>query len=65
MLKLIRKDDKKMNKIKRLEFIKIRGYLKFKRLSQMCKFFNIKLDDMLGTELDKLDILLSKENKNE
>ncbi len=54
-----------MNKIKRLEFIKIRGYPKFKRLSQMCKFFNIKLDDMLGTELDKLDILLSKENKNE
>lgn len=54
-----------MNKITRLQFIKIRGLSKFKRLAQMCKFFNIKLDDMLGTELDKLDILLSKENKNE
>lgn len=65
MLKLIRKEYKKMNKITRLQFIKIRGLSKFKRLAQMCKFFNIKLDDMLGTELDKLDILLSKENKNE
>lgn len=65
MLKLIRKENKKMSKkMKRKEFIRIRGYLCYKRLSKLCQFFNIKLDDMLENSIDKLDILLRKDNKN-
>ncbi len=44
--------------IKRTEFIKNRGYFNYKRLAKLCKFFDIKLDDMLEKSLDTLDILL-------
>lgn len=46
--------------ITRIEFIKNRGYLNYKRLTKLCKFFEIKVDDMLKNSFDELDILLRK-----
>lgn len=45
---------------KKMEFVKARGFVNYKRLYMMCKFFGIKIDDMLEKSIEELDILLRK-----